>query len=248
MNLEEPKTEVKENLPEAVPTEVTLFGQGDPGSIIVRMGSVARALADVIDQQKLWVDIQGKRYVLAEGWTTLGGLLNLSPSTVWTRKMEQEVVETWEARVEVFQGVQLRGAAEAMCSRSEPRWKAQPSYAIRSMAQTRAMSKALRLPLGFIMKIAGYEATPADEMDGVRVATDAGALSTVYTSRAGDTPPAEYATITHDQACDIDALLAEIKGNRRGFLDWLGVKSVQGIAAVDYQRAVKALERKRDEA
>ena len=32
------------------------------------------------------------------------------------------------------------------------------------MAQTRAVSKALRLPLGFVMSIAGYEATPAEEM------------------------------------------------------------------------------------
>jgi hypothetical protein len=32
------------------------------------------------------------------------------------------------------------------------------------MAQTRAASKALRQPLGFVVVLAGYEATPADEM------------------------------------------------------------------------------------
>jgi hypothetical protein len=32
------------------------------------------------------------------------------------------------------------------------------------MAQTRAVSKALRLPLGFIMHLAGYSATPAEEL------------------------------------------------------------------------------------
>jgi hypothetical protein len=32
------------------------------------------------------------------------------------------------------------------------------------MAQTRAVSKALRLPLGFVMQLAGFNPTPADEM------------------------------------------------------------------------------------
>jgi hypothetical protein len=32
------------------------------------------------------------------------------------------------------------------------------------MAQTRAVSKALRLPLGFVMQLAGFNPTPAEEM------------------------------------------------------------------------------------
>jgi len=168
---------------EIVPVEtgqdVTLFGAGAPPEVMGRMQNVARALADVVNRQKLYTNIQGKKYVLAEGWTTLAGLLNLSPCTAWTRRVPDYDTEAWEARVEVFHNGQLRGAAEAMCSRDEPRWKDQPSYAIRSMAQTRAMSKALRLPLGFVMKLAGYEATPADEMDGVNVVAHATAGSGV---------------------------------------------------------------------
>jgi len=37
-------------------------------------------------------------------------------------------------------------------------------FAIKSMAQTRALGKALRLPLGWIVSLAGYKATPAEEM------------------------------------------------------------------------------------
>jgi len=36
-----------------------------------------------------------------------------------------------------------------------------------SMAQTRASSKALRMALSSIVKLAGYEPTPKEEMDGV---------------------------------------------------------------------------------
>jgi hypothetical protein len=40
-------------------------------------------------------------------------------------------------------------------------------YAVASMSQTRAIGKAYRNLLGFVMKSAGYADTPAEEMDGV---------------------------------------------------------------------------------
>ena len=42
--------------------------------------------------------------------------------------------------------------------------KPRDDYALRSMAQTRATSKALRQPLGFVMSLAGFDPTPAEEM------------------------------------------------------------------------------------
>src|SRR6185369_14512327 len=41
-------------------------------------------------------------------------------------------------------------------------------YAIASMAQTRAIGKGFRNLLGWLMKAAGVEATPAEEMDFAR--------------------------------------------------------------------------------
>ena len=51
-----------------------------------------------------------------------------------------------------------------MCTRDERNWSKSDAFAIRSMAQTRAASKALRTPLAFVMTLSGYAATPADEM------------------------------------------------------------------------------------
>jgi hypothetical protein len=71
----------------------------------------------------------------------------------------------WEARVEArtLDG-RVIGGAEAMCSRKEDVWAKRDDYALRSMAQTRAASKALRGPLGFVVTLAGFAATPAEEM------------------------------------------------------------------------------------
>jgi len=88
-------------------------------------------------------------------------MLGVFPVCEWTREIEGG----WEARVEArtLSGAVV-GAAEAECVKAEKNWGNRDDYALRSMAQTRATAKALRLPLGFIVVLAGFEATPADEM------------------------------------------------------------------------------------
>jgi len=141
----------------------TLFGSSNPGDVIDRSIAVATALAAVLKKQKLTSNIQGKDYVRVEGWTLLGSMLGVFPVCEWTRKLDNG----WEARVEArtLSGAVV-GAAEAECLRSERRWGKPDTddYAIRSMAQTRATAKALRQPLGFIVALAGYEVTPAEEI------------------------------------------------------------------------------------
>ena len=58
------------------------------------------------------------------------------------------------------------GWGEGRCTRGEASKVGQDDYALSSMAQTRAQSRALGAPLKFIVKLAGYEPTPAEEMDG----------------------------------------------------------------------------------
>ena len=134
---------------------------GAPAARIEQATEIADALAKVIDDRRLYANISRKKYVLYEGWTTLGALVGVFPICAWSRKTE----DGWEARVEAhtLSGA-IVGAAEASCSREEKNWKNRDDYALRSMAQTRAGAKALRMPLGFIMALAGYEATPAEEM------------------------------------------------------------------------------------
>lgn len=165
----------------------TLFRTDDPMEVVEKAGQVADALKGVLVRQRLTKNIQGREHVLVEGWTTLGSMLGVVPVCAWSRKVpdservydhREKVDKTWqvvkrkgsdwEARVEArtLDGRTI-GAAEATCSREEQTWSTRDDYALRSMAQTRATSKALRGPLGFIVTLAGYQATPAEEMDGV---------------------------------------------------------------------------------
>ncbi len=145
------------------PVPVTLFGTDDPDESLAKASQIADALSKVLQKAKLTVKIGGnaRPYVLAEGWTCLGSLVGVFPRTVWTRPLENG----WEARVDaVTRDGAVVGSAESQCTRAERNWANRDDFALRSMAQTRAMSKALRMPLGFIVVLAGFEATPADEM------------------------------------------------------------------------------------
>lgn len=140
---------------------VTLFGTDDPAAMIAQATKVADALMSVVRKKELAVKIGSKEYLLVEAWTCLGSLVGVYPRTVWSRQLD----DGWEARVEaVTRDGAVVGAAEASCLRPERNWKNRDEYALRSMAQTRAMGKALRMPLGFVAVLAGFEATPAEEM------------------------------------------------------------------------------------
>lgn len=144
-----------------------LVGQGTPAQIMAQATEVADVLTDLLRKKKLTMGIRGREHVLVEGWTALGSLLGVYPVVEWTRPVTNPEGQPngWEARVEAktLTGIVV-GAAEAQCTRDERMWRSREDYALRSMAQTRATSKALRLPLGFIVSLAGYEATPAEEM------------------------------------------------------------------------------------
>jgi hypothetical protein len=147
----------------------TLFRTDDPVEVVERASRVADALKGVLDRQGLTATIGGKRHVLVEGWTTLGAMVGVTAVPVHTAPLDGDAPSGktfgYEARVEArtLDG-RVIGAADAMCTRAESRWRSADDYAIRSMAQTRATSKALRGPLGFVVTLAGYVATPAEEI------------------------------------------------------------------------------------
>jgi hypothetical protein len=161
--------EVGQELALASPTPGTLFRTDDPVQVLERATETANALKDVLEKQNMLQRIQGRDHVKVEGWTTLGAMLGVTPVCAWTRPIDQG----WEARVEArtLDG-RVIGAAEAECLRSESTWKSRDDYAIRSMAQTRATSKALGSVLRFVVTLAGYNGTPAEEMPAERPRED----------------------------------------------------------------------------
>lgn len=138
-----------------------LIQEDDPEKVLEVAAKRAKALMNVVNQQHLFAMIKGKKHLTVEAWQTLAVLSGVTPFTEWCR----ETANGWEARVTIrnSSGMDI-GAAEAQCTRDEGTWRNRDSYALRSMAQTRATSKAIRSVLAFIAVLAGFEATPSDEM------------------------------------------------------------------------------------
>jgi len=134
---------------------------------INNLSSMAILLKKHIVQNNLFVDIVGKKYVMVEGWQFAGGLLGLRPQVVKVDKID---TNEWLAQVNIIdKNNKVLSSGFALCSKKEMKKNSFDEYAIVSMAQTRAIGKAYRNLLGWIMKLAGYEATPAEEMENIPV-------------------------------------------------------------------------------
>lgn len=161
---------------EPSPQPLALFGTTDPGLVIERASQVATVLAKIVNERKLYAIVDGKKFPTVEGWTMLGGMLGVFAHTEWTQPILDEggKVRGYKARVvaRTLSGIEV-GAAEAMCMRGESRqWNdSAKDYALLSMAQTRATSKAMGNPLRWVFKLAGYEGASSEEMDGQRSTT-----------------------------------------------------------------------------
>jgi len=132
-----------------------------PAALVSGAAEMAHELATVIDKQKLFTVIQGKKFVGVEGWTTLAVMLGCVAREVSTTEHDGIYVAVVEL-VRMNDGACI-SRASAECGEEKP-WNTRAKYARRSMAQTRATGKACRLAFSWIMSLAGYEVTPAEEM------------------------------------------------------------------------------------
>lgn len=161
----------------------------DPSKIV----EIAKKVSQYVESQNLSVVIQGNKYVMVEGWQFAGVLIGLHVVTdsvtdispkppvqktwKWTQKYGSRSVEkTYTSDVWEFEAVaelkdvngNVRARGFASCTNDEHGKHEFNKNAVRSMAQTRAIGKAGRSSLAWLIKAAGYNPTPAEEMQEVQ--------------------------------------------------------------------------------
>jgi len=144
--------------------------------------NVANCLSDLIKSQGLVKKGLNKKdpeaeYVLVEGWEVLGTMLGIVPITnvVDEIKNPKGRVVGYKARAYLYRnpimehgeivGGNLIATTEASATVEGFQ---KDTASMMSMAQTRALGKCYRMALSWIMKMAGYEGTPAEEMNTFR--------------------------------------------------------------------------------
>ncbi len=151
---------------ETYPVPVEQETHPDPYLMLEGAVRAAKALQSIIRQKRNPVIINNEQYLEFEDWQALAQFFGYTVRTKDAQPVEINGVHGAYARAEVIDlktGAVI-GGAEAYCMRDEPRWADRPWFQLASMAQTRAGAKALRNRLAWVVMLAGYQTTPAEEM------------------------------------------------------------------------------------
>lgn len=161
-----------------------------PETVLANARTAAKALQDVISKKKKPVIMNGEQYLEFEDWQTCGQFYGYTVKTGDAVPVEVDGVKGAKAHadlIDIKTGMFL-GGAEAYCMRDEEHWNTRPKYEwqgegenrkrvkvgdevvpwfqLASMAQTRAGAKAFRNRLAWVVVLAGYRPTPAEEITG----------------------------------------------------------------------------------
>lgn len=153
------------------------------GSLMRRATDVAGVCREIV--MKTAQTIQGRKYVRVEGWQSIAVAYGLVASS---RDVEAVYDNTGKlagvravGEVRRMSDGYVVSTAEGYVGIDEPTWfggkqngknlPPRPMFAVRAMAQTRAISRACRGALSFVVTLidSGLSTTPAEEMDGLVV-------------------------------------------------------------------------------
>jgi len=165
MNSEDTQVVVAE--PVAVQLGTLSANSGE--ALIAGATAIAKPLADLIEKQKLYLNIQGRKHVLVEGWTTLAAMMGCTAQEISNNRQEDSAYVADVGLYRLSDGAIIARASAECGGDGEPEWMVRKGknvapYARRSMAATRATAKACRLAFSWVMTLSGYSTTPAEEM------------------------------------------------------------------------------------
>jgi len=239
-------------------SEITQYSGGElslgrsPDTVLAEASLVAKTVDRLVKSRPDLVQvIGGRKHPRFELLQIVASMFRVTARVRETRQLVQP--DGWEAIAEAYHVPtgQVIATGEGMCSTDEPDWAVRPKYEWRngrrekvgevpvtshqrrSMAQTRACSKALRLALGWVLGLAGYEATAAEELSS---AEEAPAQPTKPLRKSAKQPDA---TITEWQAKQLWSAARAVGLSEAEMAELLQAHGYQRTAEVrvaDYQR------------
>jgi len=154
----------------------------DPAVRVEQVRKVAVILQQIVKEAGCSTKIGPKEHLHIEGWQTIASFFGCVAGTDYSKPMMRDgKVVGYEAKASVWKnGQKISAGAEAICTRDEANWRSRDEYAIKSMAQTRAQSKALASCFRWVAILAKYSGTPAEEMIGLKLPAPWRSMPTRY--------------------------------------------------------------------
>lgn len=215
----------------AIPGALAIVG--DPAAIVAQHQKIAKVLVEMVRQNKWEVSIAGRKHIMVEAWQALGYFYGVTGKVSEVEPYVDEITGAagFRAHAETIKlsDGQVVGSGFALCLNNEENWNERPKYEknasgqrvqvsaekvptfqLNSMAQTRAIGKALRGNLAFVVALAGYDPTPAEEMTGNEARKEKAAEPSNgngSTNRISDPQRKRLFAIAHEASCPTNNLV-----------------------------------------
>lgn len=138
----------------------------------------AYTLQDIVENEKWYAMIQGNKHLNIQAWQAIGIKYRLTARTADTDIIYHPQTGAMlgvKARVEIIdQDAVVHGEGHSYCTYDEEetrkdgtkyrKWQGRPLANLSGMAQTRAASRGFKQILSWVVVLAGYSPTPAEEM------------------------------------------------------------------------------------
>lgn len=217
---------------------VPFIEETTPLALFTRATDVAGVCGEIVKRTAR--QIQGRKYVQVEGWQSIAVAYGCIASAMKVEKVEGGMRAIGELH-RVNDGA-LLATAEGFVGEDEPTWyggvitdkygktKTLPKrndFAIRAMAQTRAISRVCRTAFAFVVVLIDNKlaTTPAEEMDGAFPQHD-------------DAIQAEIIMATPEQ---IEAMKAQMKESGVELADFLAKAEITDLAEMPSADVSKAI-------
>jgi hypothetical protein len=161
---------------------------GDPKKMLKQAQGVADLLMDVVHKQNLFKKIGPSTHIYVTAWQFLAHFYGISAKVISVEPYVDELTGAagFKATAEAMMMTtgMVISAGSALCLNNEANWSTRPKYEYKngqrqqvgeeivpsfqlySMASTRAVGKVLSNVLRFVVMLAGFDPTPAEEMTG----------------------------------------------------------------------------------
>lgn len=247
-----------------------------PSEVLKEAQRAASALKNVVEQTGAVIQLGNSKHLKSEAWQTLGHFYGLAATTPEdkTRFVQFGDVVGFESEAELVHIATGRivSKATSMCLSDEDRWSTRPKYEwragkktkvgdekvplfqLRSMAQTRAISRAHANVLKWVVVLAGYNPTPAEEITGEGNEGEGGEQKGSGVKRKSEASKAEPAgeqvvppevLATWKRITDIPSTVAEFTALKDRLIAAIGpsgeaeYKRILGISGVQHSNEFK---------
>jgi hypothetical protein len=187
---------------------------------------VSKMLRTIMEKKEKKIFFNGKEYAEFSDLQVISDFFGLSVRTHDAQPVEIHGVKGFKAHADLVNanGIVV-GGAEAYCMADEPNWSRKPLFQLASMAQTRAASKSISNRYRWVVAMAGYGTTPAEEM-------------TAETSHSAPQPQQmAYTPKGFPEEATIQAMEIKERTSKKGSKYW-SVLDVEGIKYFTFSEKV----------